>query len=118
MAVVSWSATVEYVKISSVGAVSPEPGRRRCNALELCARNGGAALQGIACQVVQRRHRGAAEDLLIKGCQRLPIAGNQVGVAVGCSKAHRVPGQLDRVWQDLTYVPGAPYTYAAYTVQQ
>ncbi len=53
-----------------------EAGEAKMNTLNLCAGDGGASLQSITCKVAKRRDRDAAKHLFVKGCERLPIAGN------------------------------------------
>ena len=60
------------------------------NTLKLCARNSGASLQSITCKVAKRWDGNAAKHLFVKGRERLPIAGNQVGMSVGCGVVHLI----------------------------
>jgi hypothetical protein len=50
----------------------------KMNTLKLCARDGGASLQSITCKVAKRWDGNAAKHLFVKGCERLPIPGNQI----------------------------------------
>lgn len=58
------------------------------NTLKFCAGDGGASLQSITGKVAKLWDGNAAKHLFVKGCERLPIAGNQVGVSVGCGVVH------------------------------